>query len=101
MKADVLAALLDLRPELERRGVTGAGLFGSVARGEQSPQSDIDIFVDLDPQSTMDLFDFIGVQHLISDHLSPRFQRKIDVIATEKLRTRVRASIERDALHAF
>jgi predicted nucleotidyltransferase len=49
----------------------------------------------------MGLFDYIGIQHLISDHLNPRFQRKIDVIATENLKPKIKASIERDALHAF
>lgn len=101
MKEDVLAALTALRPELQRRGVTGAGLFGSVARDEQRPESDIDIFVDIDPESTMGLFEYVGIQHLISDHLGPRFRRSVDVIATENLKPRIRASIERDALHAF
>jgi predicted nucleotidyltransferase len=101
MKDEVLAALAALRSELQRRGVTRAGLFGSVARGEAGPDSDIDIFVDLDPDSTMGLFEYVGVQHLIADQLSPRFKRKVDVIATEALKPRVRRSIERDALYAF
>jgi predicted nucleotidyltransferase len=101
MKDAVLAALTALQPELQRRGVTRAGLFGSVARGEASPQSDIDIFVDLDRDAPLTLLGYVGIQHLISDHLSPSFGRSVDVICTEKLRPAVRANIERDAIIAF
>ena len=47
--ADVVALLREAKPDLERRfGVRHLGVFGSYARGEQRPDSDVDILVDVD-----------------------------------------------------
>ena len=47
----VLNVLNAHEAELRRRGVCHAAVFGSVARGEAGSHSDIDVLVDLDPQS--------------------------------------------------
>jgi predicted nucleotidyltransferase len=47
---DIIATLRRHEAELHRQGVTHAALFGSTARGDASPHSDIDILIDLDPQ---------------------------------------------------
>ena len=50
MKRDeIIKRLKEREADLRAHGVTHAALFGSVARGEQRPDSDIDILVDLDP----------------------------------------------------
>lgn len=48
----VIATLRSAEAELRARGVAHAALFGSMARGEQRPDSDIDIMVDIDPAAT-------------------------------------------------
>ena len=47
---DVLQTLRDHEYELKRMGASHAAVFGSVARGEAKPSSDIDVLVDLDPE---------------------------------------------------
>jgi predicted nucleotidyltransferase len=47
----VLEALKAHESELRQLGVRHAAVFGSVARGQARPQSDIDVLVDLDPTS--------------------------------------------------
>lgn len=47
-REDLLAELLALKPEFERQGVTGMALFGSRARRDNRPDSDVDLIVDLD-----------------------------------------------------
>ncbi|MDB5521732.1 MAG: nucleotidyltransferase [Tardiphaga sp.] len=47
--AEILDVLRRSEPELRAKGVRHAGLFGSAARGEANPDSDIDIMIDLDP----------------------------------------------------
>jgi predicted nucleotidyltransferase len=47
---EVLSILREHRPELRRHhGIAWLGVFGSYARGEQQPDSDIDLLVEFDP----------------------------------------------------
>lgn len=59
--AHVLRTLQKARPELERRGVLHLAVFGSVARMEDKPESDIDIVVDIDPDRRFDILDLAGI----------------------------------------
>jgi predicted nucleotidyltransferase len=45
---------------LRARGVRRAALFGSVARGENRPGSDIDIMVEIDPEAHITVFDYVA-----------------------------------------
>jgi predicted nucleotidyltransferase len=46
---DVIDRLRATKPDLKARGVTQAALFGSLARGDARPDSDMDIMVEIDP----------------------------------------------------
>ncbi len=75
MKRDeIIRTLKEREAELRARGVTHAALFGSVARDEQRPDSDIDIVVDLDPAVVATMFDYAGLK----DSRQPvsRFRRR-------------------------
>lgn len=68
MKRDeAIAALRAIEPDARALGVTGLYLFGSVARDEAGPDSDIDIFVDYDPGAGFSAYDLLGVGHLVTD----------------------------------
>ena len=101
MKAEILDALRALQPELSLRGVAHAGLFGSVARDEHGPDSDIDILVDIDRDSRMDLFAYVGLQRYIRVLLKRRFRRKVDVVSLGGLNRYIRPAVERDVVYAF
>ncbi len=60
-------------PILKRYGVEKAGIFGSVARGEDKMESDIDILVEI--KSRMSLLDFAGLKVEIEEALG----RKVDL----------------------
>ncbi len=47
-------------PCLEAEGVRHFALFGSVARGDDVPESDVDLILDLDPKRQIGLFAFAG-----------------------------------------
>ncbi len=49
----VIAKLNEHRAELQQLGVVSASLFGSVARGDETAASDIDIAVKLDPSTSL------------------------------------------------
>ncbi len=54
---EVLAVLKAHEAELRARGVARVALFGSLARGEARPDSDVDLVVEIDPSSRIDLYD--------------------------------------------
>jgi predicted nucleotidyltransferase len=64
-------------------GAQGIELFGSVARGEDRPGSDIDLLVELRPGRS--LLDLIGLENDLSD----LFGRKVDVATRRSLKPRV------------
>ncbi len=60
-------------PILKKYGVTRAGIFGSVVRGESKEDSDIDILVEI--EGRMSLLDFAGLKLEIEEVLG----RKVDL----------------------
>ncbi|MGH9618693.1 MAG: nucleotidyltransferase family protein [Bryobacteraceae bacterium] len=75
-----------------RHGARNVRIFGSAARGETSPVSDIDVLVDLDPDRT--LMDLGG---LLMD-LQELVQVRVDVATEEILRPKVRQHALADAV---
>lgn len=63
-----------IKPVLQEHGVVRAELIGSYAYGDHSPDSDVDILVEL-PEG-LSLFDFIGIQQQLEDKLD----REVDLI---------------------
>jgi predicted nucleotidyltransferase len=90
-----LATLQRLRPSLEARGIAHAGLFGSVARGQVSSGSDIDIVVT--PSRNLDLIDFGAVQTLLDEE----FGCDVDIVVEPVRKPQLRAAISSDRADAF
>lgn len=67
-------------------------LFGSVARGEDEPGSDIDLLVDFTDEAT--LLDEIGLRLALRDLL----QVEVDVVASDALRGAIRERVLREAV---
>lgn len=79
------------------RGVLGAALFGSFARGEARKNSDIDVYVDLDPKAQISVFDYADIVGYIKN----LFPEPVDVSNHDMLKPHVRPSAERDAIQIF
>jgi uncharacterized protein len=86
------------RDELFRRGVRHAALFGSTARGNAQPGSDLDIMIDLDPAAELDVFGYVALTDFIRDLF---VLMRVDVSDHEALKPHVRVTAERDAIYAF
>lgn len=65
----LLVELRALKPQLEREGITHLSLFGSRARGDNRPDSDVDLVVDVQEGRKFSMLDAIGVGHVIEDAL--------------------------------
>ena len=73
-----------------RHGVTDLRVFGSVARGDEGPESDLDPLVHLPVTARLFL---LG---RFSDELRDLLHVPVDVVPDDGLKPRVRASIEAD-----
>jgi predicted nucleotidyltransferase len=96
-REDVIRLLKQAEPELRARGVTSLALFGSTARGEAGPKSDVDVLVELDMARRPTLVDLSGVRLFIGDMLG----RETDLAIKDSLRPSYRANIEADAIPIF
>jgi predicted nucleotidyltransferase len=96
-KDAVIATLRAHRADLERMGVIHAALFGSVARGEAGPDSDIDIALDLNEDVVRTVYDYVGVRLEIADF----FNRPVDVVNRASLKAGISDSVSRDLIYAF
>ena len=91
IKSQVLALLERELPVLrERYGIKTIGIFGSVSRGEDTPESDLDIIYSFRPE--MDTYDNLLD---LGDFLEDLFQRKVDLVPEEWMSERFRASVMR------
>jgi predicted nucleotidyltransferase len=95
-REEVIAELRRLRPELERRGVAHASLFGSLARGDQTLTSDIDIAVELRPDARVSGFGFVGIELFLAEELGQR----VDLVKEPTERSYLQAEIDRDRIRA-
>ena len=95
MKRDgVLRILAANREKLGRFSVKSIALFGSVARGEAGPESDIDILVEF--SRPIGLLAFVGLKHRLAELLG----RPVDLVTPEALKSPLRDGILNEANHA-
>ncbi|BBD63514.1 hypothetical protein NIES2109_63890 (plasmid) [Nostoc sp. HK-01] len=73
-------------------GAYNVRVFGSVARGEARPDSDVDFLVELEPQRT--LLDQIALMQSLEELLG----RKVDVTETETLHELIKDKVLREAV---
>jgi predicted nucleotidyltransferase len=96
-KQDILTRLRENEAALRARGISHAALFGSRARGDNRPDSDIDILIDLAPEARLGVFEYVGIINSIED----LFPARVDVSNRRTMKPHVRPSAERDAIYAF
>jgi uncharacterized protein len=96
-RMDALTAIASRADALRARGAESAYLFGWVARDEATPNSDLDIFIDVDPDRKFPLVDLVGIELFLADQLG----MKIDVTTSDSLHPRLKDGIERAAVRAY
>ena len=79
-----------VRPLLEKHRISYAGVYGSVARGEDKGGSDIDLLVTID--APMGLFTFAGIQLALQDIL----KRPVDLVSTSAVKQNIKKYIIND-----
>jgi uncharacterized protein len=96
-KQDAIAILQKNADALRARGIRHAALFGSVARDEARPDSDIDIMIELAPDASLDIFNYVELK----DFVASLFPDPVDVVNKDALRPHVAPSAAADSICAF
>lgn len=94
----VIHSLRAARAELERLGVVHAGVFGSTARGEDRPDSDVDVAIDVDPAVVRDVIDMIRAIEAVCAALPGL---PTDVADRRTLKPGIRELAEQEMIRAF
>lgn len=94
---DVLEILRRSEHALRERGVRHAALFGSVARGDHRPDSDIDIMIEIDPAARLTVYDYAGLK----EYIAGLFDGPVDVVSRKNLKAHIAPAATADAIDAF
>ncbi len=88
---ELLAKLRELKPWLEEQGIVNVRLFGSYARDEAGPDSDVDLLVDTSRP--------MGIEFLTTERLlGNRLGLPVEFCSLDVISPRIRSSVEGDAV---
>ena len=91
---EIIRLLRQHRDELRKQfGVKSLAIFGSVARGEAGPESDVDIRVEFEGRATFDRY--MGLKFFLEDLLG----RRVDLVTRKALKPRLRPYVEQEAIY--
>jgi predicted nucleotidyltransferase len=96
-KRQILRTLREHEPELKAAGIVHLRIFGSVARGESSSSSDVDLMAEFDKSKRLTLVKIGSLQNRLTDLLGA----PVELSSSEWMREPVRSRALREAVLAF
>jgi predicted nucleotidyltransferase len=100
-REQAVALLRAHETELKAVGVARLSIFGSVARGDATASSDVDVVIRLNPEAAQGGFAYFGRLDTINRRLEEILGCSVDVVAEPVRKERLRQAIEREATLAF
>ena len=94
---DVLNILQQREAQLRELGVSALSIFGSTARQDGRPDSDVDLAVELDEARQITAFEFISIERKIAAMLGV----SVDLVGEPARKHRMQAQIDRDRVRVF
>jgi len=94
-RSEALRIISAHEEEIKRLGVRRLALFGSVARDETEPESDVDLLVEFDDRP-IGLFEFVDLQRYLESIMNV----PVDLVTEEALKRQLRENILREAIPA-
>jgi hypothetical protein len=92
---DIKELKKQITPTLEKYGVRRASLFGSSARGQETPDSDIDILVELKEGKT--LLDLVRLENELKDILG----KEVDLLTYNSLHPKIKGYAQQDEVKLY
>jgi len=92
----VLETLAAHRDEFRGMGVRHVFLFGSLARGEATKASDVDVLVEYEPGTKLSFFRVCDLRYRLEDLLGA----PVDLVTTGGLRPEIRDEVLSEAIRA-
>ena len=93
----VISKLREHETELRAAGIVALSLFGSVARGDENEESDVDLMADFDRAKKLSLLGAVGLENKLSDIIG----LKADLLQREMLKPDVLQRATREAIRVF
>ena len=87
--------------DLRRLGVSTLAVFGSMARGDDTEGSDVDLVICFDPETRPRGLAYVGRLEELSETLSGVLGRPVDIVVEPTVSPGLRQAIERDRVVAF
>jgi uncharacterized protein len=94
---EVISKLRAHEAELKAAGIVRLAIFGSVARGDNSPDSDVDLLADFDETKRYTLLTMGRLESRLADLLGTG----VDLSSPEWLKESVKNQVLREAVLAF
>ena len=92
---EIKKILQDEKDKLSGLGINSVGVFGSYARGEEKPDSDIDILVDISADSNITFFTLVDIEM----NLSEKLNRKVDLVFKSGLKPNIGKQILAEVIY--
>jgi uncharacterized protein len=86
---EIIAKVRETAPALRAEGVTGLAIFGSRARRDARPDSDLDVLIDIDPKARFSLLNLSGVGLMLEDATGVRTQVTLRRSLDERMAQRI------------
>lgn len=96
-KEEIHKQISSLQKPLRDRGVKSIFLFGSAVRDENTSASDIDVFIDTDPEASFSLLDLVDVKYFLEDNL----RCEVDIVTREGLHPHIKENVIYESEQVF
>lgn len=98
MTLDDVRRLIEPEKEaLRAKGVSALYVFGSVARGEAGPESDVDVLIDIEPGKRFHIIDLANVYNRLTKALGT----EVDIVTSRSIMNRLQERAIEDAVRVY
>ena len=96
-REEIIARIRKHAEAIRAEGATELYLFGSAARDEMGEKSDVDVFVDYDPERRFSLLNLSGIHLIVMEELG----REVDITTKDSLHPELRQRILSEAIRVL